>query len=209
MKKIVICDDHQLFIDGIVHILSQDRNLEIVGKFTNHETCIKYIKENPVDILISDLNLHKYDGFMLLENLKGYLDNTLKIILTAYDEEYLIEKAQKLGVNCYLSKSLQTSDLLDAVKRSVEDDFYTNIKKSNFESYTEKETNFKNKFKLSGREIEIIKLVLEGKSSEKIAEEIFVSKFTVETHRRNILKKLGISGSKTLAQFAHENNIWS
>jgi DNA-binding NarL/FixJ family response regulator len=209
-KKIVICDDHALFASGISEILKKfGKNYHVVS-FNDSISCKEYIQKNKVDIFICDLNIDDTDGFVLIEELKKEVLFTKIIILTAYFEDFLIQKAEKLGINAFLRKETTAEELISVIEQEPNSLFYTNksLKKSN-NPYTLKDESVANKFRLSKQEKEIIKLIIEGKKSKQIGEILFISKTTVDTHRRNINKKLEISNSSSLIKFAYENNLFS
>jgi len=126
-KQIVLCDDHVLFLEGLEKLIGTESNYEVVAAYSNHSTCIEYIKNSPPDIFICDLNLEKKDGFEIMQELKPNLEKTLKIILTAYNEDFLVEKARKLGVNCFMLKSASREELFGIFERKPSDAFYTNV----------------------------------------------------------------------------------
>jgi len=206
-KRIVLCDDHVLFLEGLEKLIGTENNYEVMASYSNPANCIAYIKKTPPDIFICDLNLEKTDGFEIISQLKPYLTHTLTIILTAYNEDFLIDKARKMGINCFVQKSASREEFFEIFQRTPGDEFYTNVAKKNMKAFGQHETNFKQKFKLSAKEIEIIRLVAKGKTSQEIGDQLFLSRFTIETHRRNIGKKLGISGITSLIQFANENHL--
>jgi DNA-binding NarL/FixJ family response regulator len=206
-KRIVLCDDHVLFLEGLEKLIGTENNYEVIASYSHPASCIEFIKKSPPDIFICDLNLEKVDGFEIISQLKPFLSETLIIILTAYNEDFLMEKARKMGIHCFVQKSASKEEFFEIFKRTPGDEFYTNIAKSPNNAFSKNETDFKQKFKLSAKEIEIIKLVAKGKTSQEIGDQLFLSRFTIETHRRNIGKKLGISGITSLIQFANENHL--
>jgi two-component system nitrate/nitrite response regulator NarL len=209
-KHIVICDDHSLFLKGIAEILKNTTHNYLIFKFDNAISCKEYIAKNSVDVFICDLNINSIDGFVLLEELKPRLKFTKKIILTAYYEEFLIVKAKKMGVNAFLKKETTAEELISVIEADLNDKFYVNGKDSKSASiYKEIDNPIINKFRISKQEKEVIKLIIKGLTSKEIAEVLFVSKTTVDTHRKNIHKKLEISNSSSLIKFAHENNLFN
>ena len=206
-KKILICDDHILFGNGIAEIINKSEiDCEIIVVNSSLK-CSEQIKKNSIDVLICDLNIDETDGFTLVESLKNYLEKTKIIILTAYYEDYLIEKAKKAGIVAFLKKETTPDELLRVIEDTeITEFYYQKIKSSNseFKAY---DLNFTKQFRLSKQEKEIIKLIVEGKSSIEISELLFISKTTVSTHRRNINRKLEITNVGSLIKLVHENNI--
>lgn len=209
-KKIIICDDHALFASGISEILKKFGNGYDVMTFNESVSCKEYVQQNKVDVFICDLNIDNTDGFVLIEELKNELERTKIIILTAYFEDFLIQKAERLGIHAFLRKETTAEELIRVIELQPNTLFYTNKNfKKNSNSYTLIDESVANKFRLSKQEKEIIKLIIEGKKSKQIGEILFISKTTVDTHRRNINKKLEISNSSSLIKFAYENNLFS
>lgn len=207
-KKIVICDDHVLFCNGIAEILRKlNPNYHITTCY-NSEDCIRRFQDGAVDIFICDLNIDKTDGFELIESLKPRLNETKVIILSAYYEEFLIQKAERKGIHAFLKKETTTEELVEIIESPTNSPFYSQkrLQKSS-NDFVQKDTTVSNKFRLSNQEKEIIKLIVLGKTSKEIAEILFISKMTVDTHRRNINKKLAVTNSSSLVKFAHENNL--
>lgn len=209
-KHIVICDDHSLFLNGITEILKKTENNYQIFKFENAIACKEHILNYKVDVFICDLNINNVDGFILLEELKNQLKFTKKIILTAYYEDFLIQKAKKMGVHAFLKKETKADELINVIENDISGDFYVNGRDNKSASIYQKIDNpIINKFKISKQEKEVIKLIIKGLTSKEIAEVLFLSKTTVDTHRKNIHKKLEISNSSSLIKFAHENNLFN
>lgn len=207
-KKIVICDDHLLFLNGIAELLKNTENDYYITKFSDAHACRQYLMHNAADVFICDLNINHFDGFLLLEELRSQLKNTKTIILTAYYEDFLIQKAKKAGVDAFLKKETPADELINVIDSKKGNEFYTNkVNKSNVSVYSDIDKPIINKFRISRQEREIIKLIIKGLTSKEISNVLFIAKTTVDTHRKNIYKKLEISNSGTLIKFAHENNL--
>ncbi len=210
LTNIIICDDHILFLNGISELLKKmGNNYNVIG-FNDSDSCKTYLQQNRADVFICDLNIDSVDGFVLIEELKSELTTTKIVILTAYYEDFLIQKAEKLGIHAFLKKETTAEELIDVIEADKGTTFYTNkTNKKATNDFSNLDEPVLNKFRLSKQEREIIKLIIEGKTSRQIADELFISKTTVDTHRRNINRKLEISNSSSLIKFAHENNLFS
>ncbi len=203
LPSIVLCDDHELFLNGIGDILRKSEGFLVEKVFNRSFDCLRYLNTYEPDILITDLNIDTHDGFDIIKDVKTRNLKTRVFILSAYEEPFLVEKARKMGACAYLSKSTSSNELIDTLENTKSSEFITNIcEKSHMNSFDNIDTQFTGKFRLSKKEVDIIKLVLKGKTSPEIGETLFISKHTAETHRRNIYKKLGISGFVSLQQFA-------
>ena len=209
-RNIVICDDHILFSSGLFEILKKFGEDYNVLTFNDSKSCKTYILQNKVDVFICDLNIDNVDGFILIQELKDALKDAKIIILTAYYENFLIKKAQKLGIDAFLRKETSLDELVDVIESKKNTPFYTN--KNNIKTINEfdsKDESTVNKFRLSKQEKEIIKCIVEGKTRKEIATLLFITKNTVDTHRKNIGRKLEIKNNSSLIKFANENNLFS
>jgi len=207
-KQIVICDDHLLFLNGISELLKNTGNNYCIFKFSDVHSCRQHLMQHTADVFICDLNINHSDGFLLLEELKSQLKSTKTIILTAYYEDFLIQKAKKLGVDAFLKKETPAEELIEIIESGKNKEFYTNKNYKNGNSvYSTMDNPIINKFRISKQEKEIIKLIIKGLTSKEIADVLFISITTVTTHRKNIHRKLEISNSSSLIKFAHENNL--
>lgn len=209
-KNIVICDDHALFLSGLSEILNKFGTDYNVVTFNDSQSCKSYVQQNKVDVFICDLNIDNVDGFVLIEELKAELNGAKIIILTAYYENFLIKKAEKLGINAFLRKETTSDELINVIEFKNDFPFYTNKNNSiSRNSFGSIDDSIGAKFRLSKQEKAIIKYICQGKTSKEIASILFITKNTVDTHRKNINRKLELSNTSTLIKFANENNLFS
>ncbi len=208
LPSIVLCDDHELFLNGIGDILHKSKGYLVEKVFTCSIDCREYLNTSEPDLLITDLNIDSHNGFDIINDVKSRNLKTRVVIMTAYEEPFLVDKARKLGASAFLSKTTSGEELISCLKTAETSKFFTNISEKNqLNSFENIDAQFTGKFRLSKQEINIMKLVLEGKTSPEIGETLFISKHTAETHRRNIYKKLGISGFVSLHQFARNYGV--
>ncbi|WP_316811652.1 response regulator transcription factor [Pedobacter heparinus] len=210
VKKIVVCDDHILFSSGLTELLKKSGNAYDVISFKDSVSCRQHLQQQHSDVFICDLNIDNIDGFVLISELKKELSKTKIIILTAYYEDFLIHKAEKVGIHAFLKKETEAKELISVIEMEMNAPFYTNkqVKKTS-NSFHEIDLSVAGKFKLSAQEKQIIRLIIEGKTSREIADQLFISKTTVDTHRRNINRKLEIGNTASLIKFANENNLFA
>ena len=209
-KNIIVCDDHALFLSGLSEILNKFGRDYNVVTFKDSQSCKSYVQQNKVDVFICDLNIDNVDGFLLIEELKDQLIDAKIIILTAYYEDFLIRKAHKLGISAFLKKETTSEELINVIELDKSISFYTNENSSKFlNEFGAIDKALVNKFRLSKQEKEIIKYIVEGKTSKEIAKLLFITKNTVDTHRKNINRKLEINSNSMLIKFANENNLFS
>lgn len=207
-RKIIICEDHALFADGLRVLLSIHARFQLIAQVRSERDLLVALQENPADIVLLDLNLGQADGFSILEKVRPLFPAIKVIILTMYDDPYLIEKARKLGANGYLLKNADTQELIEALDNLSGSEFYlpaSLLKRKN--DHDRQRGEFIEKMKLTRREIEIVQLFARGQSPEQIADQLFLSLHTVRTHKKNIMKKLNLNQGSELVRFAFENHL--
>lgn len=205
--KIFIADDHQLLIDGLSSFFKELDGFEVIGHANDGLVLLQEIATKVPDIILLDLNMPKMDGMATLKNIKANYPNIKVIIISNYHQSQLIKETKALGANGYVLKNGSKSDLLSAIET-------VNSGKMYFPEEEEKTNNnsvfadeFMKKHQLTKREVEIIRLVCQELNSKEIAEKLFIAEFTVNTHRRNILSKLGMKNTPALINFAKQNGI--
>lgn len=205
----IIADDHKLFAQGLANILGHSGEIEIKAIVHNGKALVQELKNEPTDLALIDLNMPELDGIGAIKQIQAMSIRTKLIILSTYADEKLVEEAKNLNVDAYLLKDAEPEELLYTIKEVMENRYEFNI--HHILKQTEPLENFSDdflkKYKLSRREIEIIQLLKKGLTNQEIADKIFLSVLTIQTHRKNIIQKLGVNNSAGLIAFAHEHNI--
>lgn len=210
MINILIVDDHPLVIDGIKTMLHDVGYLSIKNTAKNAKDALAYIKENPdIDIILLDINLPDTDGLRLCEMIRQVNKGTKIIGLTYVNEAGIITQLIKKGANGYLLKNMEREELINAIDQVM-----------NGTIYLSKEANEKIIEQLKGyglqagqvptltrREKEILQLLAKGFTSNEIASRLFLSNYTVDTHRKNMLQKFNVHNTQSLVNIAHELKI--
>lgn len=209
MRKVLIADDHSLFSSGITSLL-EEKGYKVLGK-VEHGTDVLYkvISLNP-DILILDLNLPKKNGLEVLKEVRDYAPQLIVVVITMYNEQSLIQSVRKVGANAYFLKNSNEEELLDQLEQLRPGDFYlsTSVALAGYDSSDDLgDDDFSTVVKLTTREKEILKLIVEGLSSKEIADDLDISPSTVDTHRKNMLKKLSFNKVSELVSYAYRNNL--
>lgn len=206
-KRILICDDHFIFTNGLSQLLKQANQTYEIESVNDSKSCEKILENQKFDVFFCDLNIDTQDGFSLISKMKNQLRSTRTLIISAYCESFLIKKVQQAGIQGYLKKDSNLIDLIEAIES--QEPFYSNVFTFNQpkNDFSELDEKFQVKFKLSKQEKMIIKLVISGNTSKEIAVALFISKSTVDTHRRNINRKLGVTNISSVTKFVHENQL--
>jgi len=213
---ILIADDHQILIDGIKAILSDGEKFNIVGEAHNGKEVLKHLEKEHPDVLIMDINMPEMDGIEVLKQVHGKTNDLKIIILSSYDDIRLIKEVLKMGVSGYLTKKSAAGNILDAVEKVVNGEQYYDkeIQQRIISAFPGASKKKKERpregvlpVSLTNREMDILKLIAQEYSSREIGEQLFISINTVETHRKNLIRKLNVRNSIGLAKFAIQHNL--
>ncbi|GAA0188822.1 two-component system response regulator DegU [Fulvivirga kasyanovii] len=201
--KVLVADDHPIILDSIVNLLKQEENIEVVDRVTNGLEVLEVMEAQPIDLLIMDLNMPKMNGLECMEVIHKQYPSLKVIFLTIYQEEYVIRRLLKLGASGFLLKNTSLDNIIAAIERvMITGKYYDHI-----EEFIKPKKLNEEEDVLTHREIEIIKLLTKGYSSNEVADTLFISELTVQTHRKNILKKLNLTNTPQLVAFAKSSGI--
>ncbi|MEQ8532149.1 MAG: response regulator transcription factor, partial [Imperialibacter sp.] len=198
-------DDHAILMDGVKSLLNATDEYEVAGTASTAEDALKYLQNEPVDILISDYSLPGMDGLGLVKVMQRIKPEVKILIMSMHDEGHLVKEILKEGIKGYLLKKDSQKELIAALDQIMAGRTYL----SN-EINTLLIQNLQNPDEgklLTEREREILKLIAKEYTNKDIAEELFISERTVETHRKNIFRKTKTSSLVGLIKFAYANNL--
>jgi len=213
MKKIriLIVEDHEVVIKGIKTLLEPYDDLEIIGYALDGEEAMKKVEESRPDIIIMDINLPEVSGIQITEKISEQFPLSKVIYYTSHVDEDLITQGFEAGAFGYVPKNFKPQELIEAIHMVHEGQkFMKGIVSEKFiASYlkSEKEKKLKQDIPLSERELEVLKHMSLGLSNKQIADKLFISIRTVETHKHNLMKKLNIFSTAELVIYAIQNNI--
>ena len=210
-KKILIADDHKIFLDGLNLILNEINYIKIVAQASNGKEAIEAFKNIEIDIAIIDLNMNDFSGIDLISALKSIQPKCKIIVLSMVDDSSIIKSLLKNYIDAYVIKYGGKQELLEALNSIDQGIPYISPSINLNQLETEKKQSLNNGNiwieKLTKREIEIIKLIALQMNSSQISEKLFLSYYTVKTHRKNILQKLELKNTAGLIEFANKNNL--
>ncbi|WP_347049651.1 response regulator transcription factor [Flavobacterium olei] len=211
--KIHLADDHQVLIDGLTNLLQTVPNFEVAGSSLDGTTVYQDVLADNADVLILDISMPKKDGIETLKEFNEKQSSCKVIILSSYDDLKIIKEVMKLGAKAYLTKNCAGENIIEAVEAVYHGQEYFSdaVREKIFHSFMDnpklnQNTAIENPL-LSPREIEIITLIALEYSGKEISEKLFISSHTVETHRKNIMKKLNIKSTIGLVKYALKNNL--
>lgn len=204
--KIVIAEDHPIVIDGIKLLFNQSLDYEVIGEANTEKEVISVCMSLQPNILVLDLNLGGKNSIDLIPEIKTRFPNLKILIFSSYQTSVLIKKALSLGVEGYLLKDATKNDWLDALSIINKGEIYLSKSIRHFQKNKTFQTdNFQQVSILSEQEKRIISFIINGLEEKEIAENLFISKHTVHTHKKNILRKLNLHTNADLVRFAYEN----
>lgn len=198
MIKVIIAEDHQSLLDGIKLSLEFESDICVIGEANNGEDLVNLVRQKRPNVVLTDIRMPKCDGITAAKIIKKEFPDIQVIAFSMFDQEEAVFQMKAAGASGYITKNASLSKVILAI-RTVSKNlqyFDNSIENKNLET---NEITI-----LSKREKEILKLVGLGKSSQEIANEVFISKSTVDTHRKNILKKIQLYGKTDLIRFAIE-----
>ena len=206
--RIIIADDHQLLIEGLMTVIKEMEEIEVVTSVNNGVDLMTEVEIHHPDLVILDLNMPGPDGLSVLKDLKKFFAQVKVFVLTNYNQPELISQVKKLGADGFMVKNSSSSELKKTLRTilgggnsfPVEQTDEINFNSIFFDDFLKKHN-------LTKREVGIIKMICNEMSSKEIASTLFLSELTIKTHRRNIMRKLELKSVAGLMNFAKENNI--
>jgi DNA-binding NarL/FixJ family response regulator len=205
--KIIIADDHTLFINGLQMLLKDEGWIEIMDIASDGKELLELLHRKSPDIILLDINMPRLNGLETARYIKQTNPAAKIVILSTYNEDHLVEKAKQYGVNGYLLKNSNKDELLQTIKLVMNNQTSFPYRVPKEPNLFANEDNFLKQFNLTKRESEIIQLLKTGFTNQQIADKLFLSIYTVETHRKNIMQKLNLKNPSSLMKFIVENNV--
>lgn len=204
--QVIIVDDHPVVVDGLRFLLKDADDIEIKATFNEGLPFMTFIEKNKADVVLLDVTLPDISGIEICSKIKT-IDKNIKVVgLSNHDEHSIIAQMLKSGANGYLLKSASAPEMLDAIKEVYKNDVYfsSKVQRVLLQSYNDKQNNIP---LLTRRENEILVLISDGKTTNEIAENLFISPSTVETHRKNLIQKLEVNNVAALIKKAIQLKI--
>ena len=205
MKTNMLCSTHKLFRQGLGVMLAAKENIEVVAKYESAIELLKNINELEVDLILMDIDMPELDGISATSEVLQAGPEVKVVILSMHLNSTKIQEAIAAQVKGYLLKTssdVEVAEAIDSVMNG-KDYFSKEAQAELIESYRRKDDP--DYLELTKREIDILKLVCEELNSQEIADQLFISKHTAETHRRNLLSKTGCKNSVGLVKYAIDN----
>lgn len=207
--KVFLIDDHQIVIDGLLAVLKLEKDMQVVGQSLHANEVYKKIVASNADVLLLDINMPGADGIELLKEFGRKGVPCKVIILSSHNEIKIIKEVLRLGINGYLSKNFAAENIAGAVRKVYygQQYFSETIKEQMLISFTTNGAGEDTIKSITARELEILQLVVKEYTTREIGEKLFISNNTVDTHRKNIMRKLEVKNTVGLVKYAIKHEL--
>ena len=211
-KRIVLVDDHKIFLEGISGILADNESVDVVGKAYSGLIALNVIRETRPDLAILDITMPGINGIEITRIIKQEMPSVKVLILSMHLDRRMIIEALKAGADGYALKESEPAELVTAVDVILSGQMYLSpgVVTLIIRDYIQKLAVPESRERidvLSAREKEILSLISEGKSAKEISEKLCISRSTVDVHRRNLMQKLGCENLNELTRYAMREGL--
>ena len=213
--KVHIADDHKILIDGLSALINTEDAIDLVGHSLTGKEVIEWFKKNKADVLILDINMPELDGLDVLKIFKNRKVKQKTIILSGLSDPKIVQEMMSLGARGFIEKGVAGEDIIPAIKAVHRGEkYYSKDIKSSLFDFLLEDSKTEEAIKssavvepLTDREIAVLKLITKEYSTSQIAKKLDLTVKTIETHRRNLYKKIKVKNVVGLAIYAVKNNI--
>lgn len=210
--KIAIADDHKIFRDGIRMALKEKECLNILWEADDGKQLMEKMKLKLPDVLLMDIRMPEVDGINAIPILRKEYEQLKIIVLTMYDDQEMVTKMMEMGANAYLTKTTDPEEIYQAVLTCMNNDFYFNdlVNKAVLAKLQNKRAVrqfYPNPVKFSEKEVKILRLIADDKTTDEISKQVFLSPRTIETIRQNMKSKVGVKTIAGLIMYGMRNKL--
>ena len=208
--KVVLADDHPVARGGIKSLINNSGHIEVIGEASDGEEALSLVRRKKPDVLISDISMSGHNGIELAQIVSHECPQTKVLVLSMHDEPEYILKAYEAGALGYLPKNSNETELIEGVNviNSGQKHLTPTVSQILAQGMiSDRSDSSTVKYNLTKREHEILGMLVDGMSNKQIAADLFVSIRTVDTHRTNIMKKLGVKNAADLVRVCLEENL--
>ncbi|MBL7743460.1 MAG: response regulator transcription factor [Chitinophagaceae bacterium] len=203
--KVFIVDDHYMVVEGIRSLLQNEKSIEWIGHAMNANSCLAFLKQQLPDVILMDISMPDKSGIDLCKEVKEKYPSVFIIGLSTFNQQSFIQKMMDNGASGYLLKNATQEELMEGIEMIMKGKVYL----SDEAAQSLRKNNQGEVPVLTRREKEVLELIAEGMTNNEIAEKIFVSASTVDTHRKNLLAKLEAKNTAELVKLAFFHKLIS
>ena len=205
MTRVFIVDDHPMVIAGLNTLLKELPGIQVAGSCGNAVDTIPFLRKNQVDIILMDINLPDINGIELCKKVKKEFPSVRVIAISTFSDRGYITRMIDSGASGYLIKSASAAEIATALHTVKEGRLYLSL---SMEQLLQTGSSMAGAIPaLTRREKEILQLIADGLTNNQIAEQLFISQLTVDSHRKNLLTKFGVNNTAMLIRYAVENGL--
>jgi DNA-binding NarL/FixJ family response regulator len=204
--KIFIIDDHPMVVAGLNSLLGRLQNIEVTGAVSNAFDAIPFLKKNQTDVILLDINLPDISGIDLCKKIHKEFPEVKILGISTFSERSYISRMIENGASGYLIKSASADEIAEAIDTVLKGKMYLSVSMEHIAKPLSI-MPLDNLPTLTKREKEILQLISEGFTNNQIAEKLFISPLTVDSHRKNLLTKLNVNNTASLIKLAVQNGL--
>lgn len=208
MINVILADDHQIVLDGLKSLLEREKDICSVGEALNGIELLAQLEKKQADVAVVDIDMPLMNGIETTKEIKMLHPETKVLILSMYNDNEYIKRLIGVGASGYILKNKGKEELVNAIRKIAAGGQYIGdavLKTLMDDLQKPMKSPDDNRVPLTKRETEVLTLIAESNSTPQIADKLFIAHSTVETHRRNLIDKLGVANSKELIRYAIEN----
>ncbi len=208
--KVIIADDHAIVRAGLRTLITSENDLELIGEATGGLEAIEKVDQLSPDVLVLDISMPDKDGIEVIRKLKEEGKTCAILVLTVHEDDALLREAVRLGAAGYILKHAAESELISAIRSVFRGELYIHPKMIRSLLQPDSSTTVQGQStleKLTLREVEVLKLIVQGYTNKQVAEELGISIRTVEGHRANLTDKLAIRSRVDLLRYARDHHL--
>lgn len=204
---VLLVDDQSIFLDGIESLLERWANVDVIGKAYNGSSALELVKAHKPDLVLMDINMPHMDGIEATKRIRKASPDTRVIVLSMYGHREFVLELLDSGVGGYLLKTTSKEELMEAIRTVTDGKQYIAQELRALAAQPDRKADREGELKygpLTSREVQVVKLILQERTTQEIAAALFLSVPTIETHRRNIFHKLDCRNIAGLVKYAME-----
>ncbi len=206
MIRLLIADDHQVMLDGLVSIIEKADDISVAATASNGKEVLHLIAENGIDVALLDINMPELNGVETCKKLSRKYPHVKVVALSMYKKSSYIQRMLQFGAKGYILKDDRADEILDAVRQVHQGHLYFSSQiEPNLLSFTKSKGS--NSSAITQRELEVLQCISRGMTNAEIAEALFISQHTAESHRKNLLSKLDARNTADLVRISMEKGL--
>jgi DNA-binding NarL/FixJ family response regulator len=205
--KVLLVDDHQIILDGIKSLLDNTPGINVVATANDGKEAINTLGILTVDVVLMDIDMPNLNGIDATQQIQRKFNEVKVIMLTMHSESTMIKQLIDIGASGYLLKNSNKEELLDAIQKVAKGEKYFSPEVTISLLNKKEDKTKKSTIDFTKRELDVIKLLADGFTNKEIGDKLFISHRTVDTHRTNIMKKIGVNNVASLISYAIKNQL--